>query len=129
MFCLRHKLTPYEGETMGAMAAAAARTEQATMRAIVRRKWGSPDVLELGETERPALADDRVLVRVRASSVNKADWHALTGTPLLARPMLGGILKPKARQLGTDFAGVVEAVGKDVTDAKAGDEVFGGRDG
>jgi NADPH:quinone reductase-like Zn-dependent oxidoreductase len=114
---------------MVAMTARAATGNATTMRAILRRKWGSPDVLELGEAERPALADDRVLVRVRASSVNKADWHALTGTPLLARPMLGGILKPKARQLGTDFAGVVEAVGNDVTDVKTGDEVFGGRDG
>jgi NADPH:quinone reductase-like Zn-dependent oxidoreductase len=114
---------------MVAMAAAAARTEQATMRAIVRSRWGSPDVLELREAPRPELTDDRVLVRVRASSVNKSDWHSLTGTPLLARPMLGGILKPKTPLLGTDFAGVVEAVGKDVTDAKPGDEVFGGRDG
>jgi NADPH:quinone reductase-like Zn-dependent oxidoreductase len=112
---------------MKSTAAAAGAGE--TMRAVVRSRWGSPDVLELVEAERPELTDDRVLVRVRASSVNKADWHSLTGTPVLARPMLGGILKPKTRQLGTDFAGVVEAVGKDVTDVKPGDEVFGGRDG
>ena len=70
-----------------------------------------------------------VLVRVRASSVNRADWYGLIGKPVVARPMMGGILKPGSRLLGTDFAGIVEAVGKDVERFTVGDEVFGGRDG
>jgi NADPH:quinone reductase-like Zn-dependent oxidoreductase len=115
---------------MVAMARTAAAGEQGkTMRALVRSRYGSPDVLQLGEVERPPVADDGVLVRVRASSVNRGDWYALAGRPLFARPMLGGIRKPKSRVLGTDFAGVVEAVGKDVSGFTVGDEVFGGRNG
>jgi NADPH:quinone reductase-like Zn-dependent oxidoreductase len=98
------------------------------MKAMVYDKYGSPDVLELREVDRPAVEDDGVLVRVRAASVNPADWYALTGIPLLARPMMG-LLKPKQHVAGIDFAGTVEAVGKDVTDLRAGDEVFGGRNG
>src|SRR6266542_1113469 len=98
------------------------------MKAMVYDKYGSPDVLELREVDRPAVEDDGVLVRVRAASVNPADWYALTGTPLFARPMMG-LLKPKQHVAGIDFAGTVEAVGKDVTDLRAGDEVFGGRNG
>ncbi len=115
---------------MVAMAATAAASEQArTMRALVHRRYGSPDVLHLDEIERPPLVDDGVLVRVRASSVNRGDWYALAGRPLFARPMMGGIRKPKSPLLGTDFAGVVEAVGKDVSGFEVGDEVFGGRSG
>jgi len=101
----------------------------ATMRAVVRDRYGSPDVLRLEEVGRPDLTDDGALVRVRASSVNRADWYGLTGVPMLARPMMGGIIRPKDKLLGADFAGVVEAVGRDVTDLKPGDEVFGGRTG
>lgn len=99
------------------------------MRALVRSQYGGPDVLHVAEIERPALADDGVLVRVHASSVNRGDWYALTGRPAWARPMFGGVRKPKSPVLGSDFAGVVEAVGKDVTGVKPGDEVFGGRNG
>jgi NADPH:quinone reductase-like Zn-dependent oxidoreductase len=98
------------------------------MRAIVHEKFGPPDVLQLREVEPPALTDDGVLVRVHASSVNPFDWHYLTGIPYLAR-IGAGLRKPKTQRLGTDFAGTVEAVGKDVTDFKAGDEVFGARNG
>jgi NADPH:quinone reductase-like Zn-dependent oxidoreductase len=97
------------------------------MKAIVRHAYGSPDVLELAETERPKLEDDRVLVRVRAASVNRADWYTVTG-PLIVRPMMG-LRRPKSALVGTDFAGTVEAVGKDVTGFRPGDEVFGARDG
>lgn len=100
-----------------------------TMKAIVRTRYGTPDVLQLAESEKPELADDGVLVRVRASSVNRADWYGLAGKPAVARPMMGGMLRPKSRFLGTDFAGTVEAVGKDVTGFQPGDEVFGGRNG
>ena len=98
------------------------------MRAIVRNTYGSPDVLELQEIEKPDLADDGVLVRVRAASVNRADWYSLTGTPYVGRTQMG-LLKPKQQVLGVDFAGTVEAVGRDVTQFRPGDEVFGGRNG
>ena len=100
------------------------------MKALVRRRYGGPGVVRVEEVDRPALTDDRVLVRVRASSLNKLDWHTLRGWPrpfrLISR---GGALRPKDPLLGVDFAGVVEAVGKSVDDLEPGDEVFGGRDG
>src|SRR5215203_2639320 len=96
------------------------------MKAIVRNTYGSPNVLELQEVEKPDFADDGVLVRVRAASVNRGDWYSLTGTPYVAR-MQVGLLKPKTNRLGVDFAGTVEAVGRDVTQFRPGDEVFGGR--
>jgi len=100
------------------------------MKALVRHRYGGPGVVRVEEVERPALEDDRVLVRVHASSLNKADWHELRGWPRLLRPVTrGGVLRPKSPLLGCDFAGVVEDVGKDVTDLAAGDEVFGVRSG
>ena len=96
------------------------------MKALVRDKYGDPGVLRVEEVSKPTLEDDRVLVRVRASSINKADWYGLLGRPVFARPMMGGIRKPRSRQVGTDCAGVVEAVGKDVDGFAVGDEVFGG---
>jgi NADPH:quinone reductase-like Zn-dependent oxidoreductase len=98
------------------------------MRAIVHKTYGSPDVLELQETDKPDLADDGVLLRVRAASVNPADWHGLTGLPWVARTQFG-LLKPKSGRLGVDFAGTVEAVGKDVEEFGPGDDVFGGKSG
>jgi NADPH:quinone reductase-like Zn-dependent oxidoreductase len=98
------------------------------MKAIVRSAYGPPDRLELREVEQPEVADDGVLVRVRATSVNRGDWYSLTGRPYVVRPMMG-LLKPRSQLLGGDFAGTAEAVGKDVTDIAPGDEVFGGRDG
>jgi NADPH:quinone reductase-like Zn-dependent oxidoreductase len=98
------------------------------MKAIVYHKYGSADVLEIGEIEKPALTDDGVLVRVHASSINRGDWYAMTGTPYIARARLG-LLKPKSQLLGVDFAGTVAAVGKDITQFQVGDEVFGGRTG
>src|SRR5437763_6416786 len=102
--------------------------EKTMMKALVRDRYGFSD-LRVEEIEKPALEDDRVLVRVRASSINKADWYGLIGKPRLFRPMMGGIFKPKSRQVGTDFAGVVEAVGSVVEGCSVGDEVFGTRDG
>jgi len=100
------------------------------MKALVRHQFGGPGVVHVEEVDRPALTDERVLVRVRASSLNKADWHELRGWPRFLRPVTrNGVLRPKALLFGTDFAGVVEAVGKDVTDLASGDEVFGGRSG
>ena len=99
------------------------------MRAAVRSRFGHPrDVIELRELERPTPADDEVLVKVRATSVNIAEWYAVTGRPWIARPTMG-MRRPKNERLGVDYAGTVEAVGKDVTEFAPGDEVFGGRDG
>ena len=97
------------------------------MKAIVRSKYGSPDVLELREIEKPAVEDDHVLVRVHAASVNAGDWHSMRGKPYIIRLMLGGLFKPRTKNavLGGDLAGRVEAVGGNVTEFQPGDEVFG----
>ncbi len=95
------------------------------MKAIVRTKYGSPDVLELREIDKPIPKDNQVLVRVCAASVNPLDWHLLRGEPFLIRLMGFGIFTPKQQLLGTDIAGRIEAVGKDVTKFKVGDAVFG----
>jgi NADPH:quinone reductase-like Zn-dependent oxidoreductase len=81
------------------------------------------------EVAKPSHADDEVLVRVRASSVNRSDYYALGGVAILMRPMIGGFLRPKDEHVGGDFAGTAEAVGKDVDDVKPGDEVYGVRSG
>ena len=99
------------------------------MKAIVNSKYGSPDDLKLVEIDKPALAEDGVIVRVRAASVNPYDWHFMRGLPYIARPMLG-LRGPKKTVPGADAAGQVEAVGKNVTQLRPGDEVFGvGRSG
>jgi NADPH:quinone reductase-like Zn-dependent oxidoreductase len=98
------------------------------MKAFVYKRYGSPDVLELRDLAEPEVADDNVLVRVRAVSVNPVDWHTMTGTPALVR-MQAGLRRPKDERLGVDFAGTVEAVGKDVKRLKPGDDVFGARNG
>ena len=98
------------------------------MKAIVYRCYGPPEVLKLEEIAKPAPADDRVLVKVRAASVNPLDWHYMRGEPYFMRSM-AGVGSPNSIQMGVDFAGTVESVGKNVTQFKAGDEVFGGRDG
>jgi NADPH:quinone reductase-like Zn-dependent oxidoreductase len=104
--------------------------EAAVMKALVRRRYGGPGVVRVEDVDRPVLTDDCVLVRVRVSSLNKADWHELRGWPRALRPITrDGVLRPKNALFGTDFAGVVEAVGKEVTDLAPGDEVFGGRSG
>jgi NADPH:quinone reductase-like Zn-dependent oxidoreductase len=94
------------------------------MKAIVHSTYGSPDVLELREVEKPDVANDGVLVRVRAASINPADWYGITGRPWVARPTMG-LRKPKSPEVGADIAGTVEAVGKDVTQFRPGDDVFG----
>ena len=99
-----------------------------TMKAIVRERYGSPDVLELKDIEKPVVDDDSVLVRVRAASINAYDWHMMRGSPYLVR-MVAGLRKPKSSGMGVDVAGQVEAVGKNVTQFRPGDEVFGSRSG
>ena len=95
------------------------------MKAVVYQKYGSPDVLELQEVDKPTITDGEVLVRVHAASANPLDWHFLRGTPLVVRA-LAGLLKPKHKILGADVAGSVEAVGENVTRFQPGDEVFAG---
>ena len=97
------------------------------MKAVLYRSYGSPDVLKVEEVEKPAVSEDGVLVRVHASSVNPAEWYGMTG--LLIARISSGLFKPKDPSLGADFAGVVEAVGSQVTDFQPGDEVYGGRSG
>jgi NADPH:quinone reductase-like Zn-dependent oxidoreductase len=99
------------------------------MKAIVYHNYGSPDVLRLEEIEKPVPTDDQVLIRVRAASVNPLDWHYMEGTPYIVRLIDSGLLKPKVTRLGVDYAGTVEAVGKNVTQFKPGEEVFGGKTG
>ena len=97
------------------------------MKAVVHCDYGITN-LKLQEIEKPTPADDQVLVRVRAASLNPLDGHFVRGM-WLARLMGGGLRKPKDTRLGVDYAGTVEAVGKNVTQFKPGDEVFGGRTG
>ncbi|MCC6192498.1 MAG: NAD(P)-dependent alcohol dehydrogenase [Anaerolineales bacterium] len=94
------------------------------MKAIVSIKYGSPDVMEFKEIAKPTHKDDEVLVKVYAAGVNAADWRWLRGDPLVGRFMYG-LLKPKNPVLGADIAGVVEAVGANVTAFQPGDAVFG----
>jgi NADPH:quinone reductase-like Zn-dependent oxidoreductase len=102
------------------------------MKAIVYHEFGSPDVLRLEEVDKPVPNDDQILVKVRAVSVNPLDWHFMEGIPYIARPLAFGFLKPKVERLGVDYAGTVEAVGKNLAAAgefKPGDEVYGNRFG
>jgi len=98
------------------------------MKAIVYHKYGSPDVLELQEIEKPTPKEDEVLVKVHAASANPADWHIMRGKPFLVRLMGFGLLKPKKKILGVDIAGRVEAVGRNVKQFQPADEVFGESD-
>ena len=95
------------------------------MKAIVYTKYGSPDVLQLKNVEKPAPKDNEVLIKIHAASVNAYDWHFLTADIFLIRLMGGGLLKPKYTGLGADVAGRIEAVGKNVRLFQPGDEVFG----
>lgn len=93
------------------------------MKAIVHYEYGSPDVLKLEDVPKPTPTDKQLLIKVYAVSVNRSDWEGLIGRPLYAR--IGGLFKPGNNILGSDIAGIVEAVGKDVKQFKPGDEVFG----
>lgn len=94
------------------------------MKAIVNTKYGTPDVLEFKEVEKPAPKNDEVLIRVHAASLNYYDWHMLKADPFFIR-MISGFFKPKNSILGADIAGRVEAVGRNVKQFQPGDEVFG----
>lgn len=94
------------------------------MKAIVREVYGGPEVLQLRDVERPTPKPHEVLVKVRASSVNRADWFVMTGTPFPFRFVMG-LFKPKLQTIGIDVAGTIEAIGAQVTDLHIGDHVFG----
>ncbi|HUN27882.1 MAG TPA: NAD(P)-dependent alcohol dehydrogenase [Steroidobacteraceae bacterium] len=108
--------------------AAAPSASAVTMEAVVYHQYGAADVLHLEALPKPTPADDSVLVRVHAASVNPYDWHFMRGTPYIVRMMVG-LRRPKSPRLGVDFAGTVVGVGKHVAAFKPGDEVFGGHDG
>jgi NADPH:quinone reductase-like Zn-dependent oxidoreductase len=93
------------------------------LKAIVYTEYGSPDVLQIKEVEKPNPADDEVLVKIQAVSLNRSDWEGLIGKPLYAR--IGGLLKPRRQILGSDIAGRVEIAGKNIERFQPGDEVFG----
>jgi NADPH:quinone reductase-like Zn-dependent oxidoreductase len=95
------------------------------VRAIVCDRYGSPSVLALRDVEKPAPAEDEVLIRVRASSINSRDDRRMRANPFLIRFMAGGLFRPKTRILGADAAGTIEAIGGGVRSFKVGDEVFG----
>jgi NADPH:quinone reductase-like Zn-dependent oxidoreductase len=98
------------------------------MKAIVYCDYGSPDVLKLEDIETPVPNEDQLLIKVRAASVNPYDWHFMRGEPRIMR-MEFGLRKPKSTRLGVDYAGTVESVGRNVTQFKPGDEVFGAKTG
>ena len=95
------------------------------MKAMVYTEYGSPDVLELKEIEKPSANDNEVLIKVSTTTVSQADAHFRSGTPFLARQMAGGFQRPKITILGFDFAGEVESVGKECNRLKKGDKVYG----
>jgi NADPH:quinone reductase-like Zn-dependent oxidoreductase len=94
------------------------------LKAFTKTKYGGPEVLQLEELEKPSVKDGHLLVKVVANAANPADWHILRGKPMLAR-FAFGLLKPKYKILGADFAGIIEEVGNNVTHFKVGDRVFG----
>jgi NADPH:quinone reductase-like Zn-dependent oxidoreductase len=95
------------------------------MKAIVCTKYGSPDVLQLQEVEKPAPKDDEVLIKIHAASINSRDWRMMRANPFFIRLVPGGFLQPKNKILGADVAGRVETTGNNVKQFKPGDEVFG----
>jgi len=94
------------------------------MKAFTKTKYGGPEILQLEEVEKPSIKDDHILVKVEANSANPADWHILRGEPFFARFSFG-LLKPKDKIAGADFAGIVEELGNNVKHFKVGDKVFG----
>jgi NADPH:quinone reductase-like Zn-dependent oxidoreductase len=109
-------------------AAVAATAGLPHIKAVRARCYGSPDILTLEDIDKPVPAENEVLVKVHAAALNPLDWHYMRGKPYVMR-LGGGFGKPDDTRVGVDFAGVVESVGSAVTRFKAGDEVFGGKNG
>lgn len=95
------------------------------MKAITLYEYGGPEKLRFEDIDKPVPGDDELLIEVKAASLNIADWHMMTGTPYMVRLMGSGFRRPKSNRVGMDVAGVVEAVGKDISRFQPGDEVFG----
>ena len=95
------------------------------MKAITLHEYGGPEKLRFEDIAKPVPEDDELLIEVKAASLNIADWHMMTGTPYMVRLMGSGLRKPKSNRVGMDVAGVVEAVGKDISRFQPGDEIFG----
>ena len=95
------------------------------MKAIFRDEYGSPDVLQLRDIDKPEITDDEVILRVHAAGVGRDVWHVMAGLPYPIRLAGYGLRGPKNPLIGSDVAGVVEAVGEDVSRFRLGDEVFG----
>ncbi|MES1223032.1 MAG: alcohol dehydrogenase catalytic domain-containing protein, partial [Bacteroidota bacterium] len=93
------------------------------MKAAIRSKYGSPEVLSIQEMDKPTPTGNEVLIKVYAASVNRTDYHVLTGRPFLMR-LFTGLFKPKLAATGSDFAGQVEAIGPAVKSFKPGDKVM-----
>jgi NADPH:quinone reductase-like Zn-dependent oxidoreductase len=102
--------------------------EGETMKAIIYRCYGPPEVLQLEEVEKPVVGEDEILVRVHAAGVNPLDWHFMRGSPYIMR-LMSGLGRPDDIRLGRDFSGTVEAVGSNVQEFAAGETVFGGASG
>jgi NADPH:quinone reductase-like Zn-dependent oxidoreductase len=113
------------GTLASAEAGAALPARARTMKAIIRDRYGSADVLRLSEVEVPEVGDEEVLVRVRAAGLDRGAWHVMAGLPYLLRAAGYGLRRPKVAGLGSELAGVVEAVGAKVTGLDPGDAVFG----
>jgi NADPH:quinone reductase-like Zn-dependent oxidoreductase len=94
------------------------------MKAVIYEKYGSPEVLELREIDKPSVVDDEILVKIHAASIQQTDIRFRTGTPFLAR-VLAGLLKPKNQILGCDYSGIIEATGKNINEYNVGDDVYG----
>ena len=99
-------------------------TEERLTKAIVYEKYGSPEVLNIREVNKPSVTDDQVLVKVHAASIQQTDTNFRSGTPFLAR-VISGLLKPKNQILGCDYSGTIEATGKNINKYNVGDEVYG----
>src|SRR5580700_2939319 len=95
------------------------------MKAAIYTRYGPPEVVQIADVEKPVPKDDEVLIRVRAAAVNPYDWHFMRGEPYAVRIAAGGLRKPKDSRLGADVAGEIEVAGKDITQFKLGDAVFG----
>jgi NADPH:quinone reductase-like Zn-dependent oxidoreductase len=95
------------------------------MKAITKHEYGGPEKLKFGDIDKPVPEDDEALIEVKAASLNIADWHMMTGTPYMVRLMGSGLRRPKSPKVGSDVAGIVEAVGNGVSRFRPGDEVFG----
>ena len=116
------------GHTKDCQPAPALSSTATLMQAVVYRCYGSPDILQLENVEKPVPTDYEVLIKVQAASVNPLDWHYMRGSPYIMR-LGSGIGAPEDERLGRDFAGIVESVGNSVTKFKPGDKVFGGAGG